>query len=185
MKRLLSLVLIIFSSPVFSAEYLFDKVHTQIFFNVSHLGFSNSTGAFVDFDGGFRFDPENVEQSKVEVSINTASIDMNDKKWNDHMKAAKWFDVEQFPTMNFKSTQVIKTGDKTMDVVGDFTLKGVTRPVTLKVIFNKIGQQFGKDKIGFSASITIDRLAFGMDANAELIGTDISVRIEVEGVKVP
>jgi len=185
MQHLLLLMLTLFCSPLFAADYVFDKKHTQIFFSADHLGFSTSTGAFVDFDGNFSFDPDNVEQADVEVIIKTASIDLNDQEWNDHMKAAKWFDVEQFPTMSFKSTQVIKTGEKTMDVIGDFTLKGVTKPVTLKVVFNKIGQQFGKDKIGFSANTTINRLDFGMDANATLIGTDIPIRIAVEGVKIP
>ena len=184
MKLLITTLLTCFSSLALAADYVFDKVHTQIFFSASHVGFSQSTGAFVDFDGNFSFDPKKPEEASVEVIIQTDSVDLNDKTWNDHMKAAKWFDVEQFPTMTFKSTEVVKTGDKTMDVTGDFTLKGVTNPVILKVIFNKIGRQFGKDKIGFSATTTIDRLAFGMDANATLIGTDIPIRIEVEGVQV-
>jgi polyisoprenoid-binding protein YceI len=185
MKHLLLVLLMVFGSPLFAADYLFDKTHTQIFFNVDHLGFSTSTGAFTGFEGGFSFDPDNVEQASVEVIIQTSSIDLNDDKWNSHMRAAKWFDAEQFPTMTFKSTEVIKTGEKTIDMVGDFTLKGVTKPVILKVVLNKIGQQFGKDKIGFSATVTIDRLDFGMDANAKLIGTQIPISIAVEGIKVP
>ena len=184
MKHWLFLILTAFYTPLFADDYIFDKVHTQIFFSVDHMGFSTSTGAFVNFDGHFSFDPDNPERADVEVVIETDSIDLNDETWNKHMKAAKWFDVEQFPTMRFKSTQIIKTGEKTMDVVGDFTLKGVTKPVTLKATFNKIGEQFGKAKIGFSANTTINRLAFGMDANANLVGTEIPIRIEVEGERV-
>lgn len=183
MKRLFACLLMAVSSFTFAASYNFDKVHTQIFFTANHVGFSNSTGAFLDFDGNFNFDPESIEDAFVEVVIQTNSIDLNDKKWNDHMQGAKWFDAVQFPTMRFKSTKVTKTGEKTMDVVGDFTLKGVTKPVTLKVTFNKMGEFFGKEKVGFSATTTINRLDFGMSANKQFIGTDIPIRIEVEGEK--
>ena len=184
MKRLLILCLCVVSVTVFAADYKFDKVHTQILFSASHAGFTTSTGAFVEFDGYFNFDEEDFSQSRVQVIIQTDSIDMNDTTWNDHMMGKKWFDVANYPTMVFKSTSVKKTGDKTMDVVGDFTLKGVTKPVTLKVTFNKIGTLFGKEKIGFSAVTTIDRTEFGMKASTSAVGTKIPIRIEVEGVKV-
>ena len=183
MKRLLAISLLLLSPLARSAEYAFDKVHTQILFTVSHLGFSNSTGAFTEFDGGFVFDENNLEASSVNVSISTKSIDMNDKTWNQHLSGEKWFDVKQFPTMSFKSTGVTKTGDKTMDVKGDLTIKGVTKPVTLAVIFNKAGDQFGKAKAGFSATTSIDRTEFGMPNNAPAIGAQVTIRIEVEGVK--
>ena len=184
MKRLLISFLYAVSAITFAADYEFDTAHTQIFFSASHAGFTTSTGAFVDFDGSFNFDEKDVSQSKVEVTIQTDSIDLNDATWNDHMMGKKWFDVESYPTMVFKSTSVKKTSDKTMDVLGDFTLKGVTKPVTLKVTFNKAGALFGKEKIGFSAATTIDRTEFGMTANASAVGTMIPIRIEVEGVKV-
>lgn len=164
-------------------EYYFDKVHTQIFFSASHLGFSTSTGAFVDFDGKFIFDQNDFSKSSVEVVIHTKSIDLNDDTWNDHMRDKKWFNVEEFPAMTFKSTSVTKTGDNTMDIIGDFTLLGVTKPVVLKTTFNKAGEQFGKQKAGFSATATIDRTEFGMKTYAPIISAEIPIRIEVEGVK--
>lgn len=182
MKRLLATALCIMSPMAFAADYAFDKVHTQITFTASHLGFSTSTGSFVDFDGRFSFDEKDFSQSSVEVTIDTKSIDLNDKTWNEHMRGEKWFDANKYPTMVFKSTSVKKTGDKTMDVMGNLTLKGVTKPTVLKVTFNKAGEQFGKQKAGFSAVATIDRTEFSMKS-APAISAKIPVRIEVEGVK--
>jgi polyisoprenoid-binding protein YceI len=183
MKWAFATILVILSPAIFAADYAFDKVHTQITFTVSHLGFSQSTGSFVDFDGSFSFDENDFSKSSVEVTIKTKSIDFNDKKWNDHMKDKKWFDVKKYPTMVFKSTSVKKTGDKTMDVMGNLTLKGVTKPATLNVTFNKAGNAFGQDKVGFSAVTTIDRAEFGFKRGIPGIGGKIPVRIEVEGVK--
>ncbi|MBX2807908.1 MAG: YceI family protein [Cellvibrionaceae bacterium] len=184
MKTLLFTALLTLVAPLaMAADYAFDKVHTQILFSANHLGFSTSTGSFVEFDGSFYFDEADFGQSKVNVTIQTASIDLNDDTWNSHMKAEKWFDVKQFPTMTFVSKSVQKTGDKTMDVQGDLTLKGVTQPVTLAVTLNKVGEQFGKSKAGFSAVTVIDRTAFGMKTYVPAISAEIPIRIEVEGVK--
>ena len=183
MRRLLLALMFTLSTTSFAAEYTFDKVHTQITFSASHLGFSTSTGAFVDFDGHFIFDENDFSQSSVEVVIKTKSIDLNDKTWNQHMQGEKWFFAKRYPTMTFKSTSVKKTGEKTMDVIGELTLKGVTKPATLNVTFNKAGKQFGKEKAGFSAVTTIDRTEFGMSRGVPGISAEIPVRIEVEGVK--
>ena len=183
MKRLLASALLLFSCSVFAADYEFDKVHTQITFSVSHFGFSASTGSFVDFDGHFSFDENDFSQSSVEVTIKTSSIDFNDEKWNAHMRGEKWFNVNTFPTMVFKSVSVKKTGDKTMDVVGKLTLKGVTQSAILNVTFNKAGKSFGKEKVGFSAVTTIDRAEFGFKRGIPGLGGKIPVRIEVEGLK--
>jgi polyisoprenoid-binding protein YceI len=106
---------------------------------------------------------------------------MNDATWNEHLSGDQWFNVAKFPTMTFKSTKVVKTGDKTMDVTGDFTLLGVTKPVTLKVVFNKKGKMMQFDKAGFNATAMIDRTEFGMTTYAPMIGTDVEIRINVEG----
>lgn len=186
MKKLLATAALLAASvPTFAADYKIDASHTMVFFSVSHLGFSHSTGQFTDFDGTFSFDEKNIEKSKVDVTIKTDSIDFaNNPKWNEHMKSADFFNAEKFPTATFKSTKVTKTGDKTMDVTGDFTLLGTTKPVTLKVTFNKAGEAFGgKEKAGFSATGEFDRTAFGMDTYAPGVSAEVDLRIEVEGEK--
>lgn len=174
-------MVVFFSHTIMADSYKLDPVHTQIMFTVNHLGFSNPTGSFVKFDGGFNFDENNFENSSADVTIQTSSIDMNNATWNEHLSGEQWFDVTKFPTMEFKSTKVVKTGDKSMDVTGNFTLHGVTKPVTLKVTFNKKGDQMGKQKAGFNATTTIDRTQFGMSTYAPMVGANIDIHLNVEG----
>lgn len=121
-------------------------------------------------------------QSKVDVTIKTASIEMDDQKWNDHLKNADFFNVEQYPEMTFKSTNVEVTGENTANVTGDLTLLGVTKPVTLNVTHNKTGAHpmNGKSGIGFSATGTLKRSDFGMNYGLPAVGDDVELRIEVE-----
>lgn len=167
-------------------QYTFDKAHTQIFFSVNHLGFSNSTGKFLDFDGGFSFDRADPAKSSVEVTINTAGINMDDVKWDEHLKGADFFNVEKFPAMTFKSTAVELTGENTANITGDLTLLGVTKPVVLAVTHNKSDKHAfsGKYVSGFSATATLKRSEFGMGYGLPMVGDDVSVRIEVEGERV-
>ena len=173
------------ASPASVENYTFDKAHTQILFFVDHLGFSKSQGEFLDFDGFFNFDLEHPEKSHVDVSINVAGLDMDDEKWNTHMQSADFFDVEKFPTMTFKSTAIEVTGKKTANITGDFTLLGVTKPVTLAVKHNKSDKHAfsGKYVSGFSATTTIKRSEFGMEYGLPMVGDDVEIRIEVEGLR--
>jgi len=166
-------------------KYSFDKAHTQILFFVSHLGFSNSQGEFHDYDGYFMFDQNNPESSSVEINIKTNSIDMDDERWDEHMKGADFFDAENFPLMSFKSTNIELTGEKTGNITGDLTILGITKPVVLATIFNKAGRHPFNQKYvaGFSASVTIKRSEWGMKYGLPLIGDDVDLRIEVEGVR--
>lgn len=173
------------AAVVEAEHYSFDKAHTQILFFVDHLGFSKSQGEFHDYDGYFTFDRENPANSKVDVTIQTASIDMDDKAWDDHLKNQDFFDVEKFPTMTFKSTEIKVTGENTADIVGDFTLLGVTKPVTLKVTHNKSDKHAfsGKYVAGLSATATIKRSDFGMNYGLPAVGDDVNIMIEVEGIR--
>lgn len=163
--------------------YQFDKAHTQIFFAVNHLGFSNSHGKFLDYDGSFTMDRSAPENSSVAVTIQTASIDMDDEKWDEHLKGADFFNVETFPEMTFKSTGISITGENTADITGDLTLLGVTKPVVLHVTHNKSAKHPFGDKYmsGFSAEATIKRSDFGMNYGLPMVGDDVKIMIEVEG----
>ncbi len=187
--KFLSLLTVLMMWPVIAQaaleRYDFDKAHTQIVFFVDHLGFSNSHGYFTDFEGHFNFDEANPISGGIEISIKTASINMvDDTKWNNNMRSADFFDVEKFPTMDFKSTGVELTGDKTAKLSGDLTLLGVSKPVVLDVAFNKVGKNpfSGKQVAGFSARGMIKRSDFGMNYGLPMIGDDVELRIEVEGI---
>ncbi|NCO03926.1 MAG: polyisoprenoid-binding protein [Alphaproteobacteria bacterium] len=166
-------------------DYDFDKAHTQILFFVDHLGFSKSQGEFHEYDGMFSFNRSEPEKSSVEISIQTNSIDMDDKKWNEHMKNEDFFNVEKFPTMNFKSTAIELTGDNTAKLTGDLTILETTKPVTLDVIFNKAAKHpfNGKYVAGFSAKTKIKRSDFEMNYGLPLVGDEVDIMIEVEGVR--
>lgn len=165
--------------------YSFDKAHTQIFFGVSHLGFSTSHGKFLDFDGSLTLDRTDLSKSAVDVTINTAGVNMDDQKWNDHLKNPDFFNVEKFPAMTFKSTAVKVTGENTAEVTGDLTLLGVTKPVTLNVTHNKSDKHAfsGKYVAGFSAKGTVKRSEFGMNYGLPMVGDDIEISIEVEAIR--
>jgi polyisoprenoid-binding protein YceI len=175
------------SSPAMAEveTYKLEKPHTQVIFSVNHLGFSHSYGKFTDYEGTLVFDRGQPEKSKVDVTIKTASLDLEDEKWNEHMKGADFFNVEKFPDMTFKSINVLKTGDTTGKVSGELTILGVTKPVTLDVTFNKADKHPMKDVLmaGFSASGKIKRSDFGMNYGLPMVGDDVNIIIEVEAVQ--
>lgn len=190
MKKLLlgAAALALLSAPTqgFAADkYTFDKAHTQILFFVNHLGYSFSQGEFHDYDGGFTFDEKNPANSSIDVTIKTASIDMDDEKWDAHMKNADFFNVEKFPDMTFKSTKIEVSGEKAGKITGDLTILGVTKPVTLDVTFNKAGKSpYGEEyKAGFSAKANIKRSEWGMNYGLPNVGDDVEIRLEVEAVR--
>lgn len=166
-------------------EYEFDTVHTQILFFVDHIGFSKSQGEFLDFDGGFNFTPDNWSNSEVSVSIDTPSLTLNDDKWDKHVKNPDFFNVEKFPTMTFNSTKVESTDGKTGKVYGNLTMLGVSKPVVLDVTFNKaaIHPSSKRYVAGFSGTTTVKRSEFGMKYGVPVIGDEIEVRLEVEGMR--
>lgn len=181
------IALLLAATPALAApdKYSFDPAHTQILFTVSHLGFSHSHGRFNKFDGSFTFDEKNPAASTIDVTVDTASVDMGSKAWDDAVTADALLNAKKFPKMTFKSTGVTKTGDKTGSVTGDLTLLGVTKPVTLNVTYNKSGNHpYTKNHLaGFSASATLKRSEFGMVKYLPDVGDDVTITIEVEGIR--
>jgi len=180
----LSLMALLAAAPAKAepVKYDFDKSHTQILFFTDHGGFSKQEGEFREFDGSFTFNKEDPANSAVDVTIKTGSIDMDSDKWDAHMKNEDFFNVEKFPTMTFKSTEVKVTGDNTADVTGDLTLLGVTKPVVLHVTHNKSGENMrGTYVSGFSAVASIDRTQWGMTYGVPMMNPNIDIRIETEG----
>ncbi len=164
--------------------YTFDTAHTQILFFVSHLGFSKSQGEFLRFSGGFDFNPNDFSKSNAEVIIQAKSLDMDDEKWNQHMKSEDYFHVEKYPTLVFRSTKVVPTSDTTFDLHGDLTMLGNTHPVIIKTKFNKSGPhpKTGNQVAGFSATAELMRSQWGMKRGVPFVGDEVEIRIEVEGI---
>lgn len=161
--------------------YVIDPAHTAVAFHVDHFGFSRPSGKFMGIEGKLVLDQENPAASSVEVTIPVDQVNTGVPKLDDHLKTADFFDVAQFPTATFVSTSVEPTSDATATVTGDLTLHGVTRPVTLEVVLNKIAKNpFGKDTAGFSATAVIKRSDFGVSAYLPGLGDEVMLEIDSE-----
>lgn len=163
-------------------KYVLDKPHTQIVFAVDHLGFVKSYGKFTDYAGTIDWNKTEPAKSKVDVTIQTGSLDMGDATWNEHLSAPKYFDVAKFPAMTFKSTSVAVTGKNTANITGDLTLRGVTKPVVLAAVMNKEGKHpfMNRMEAGFSATTKIKRSDFGMTEAIPFVSDEVTITLEVE-----
>lgn len=163
-------------------NYTFDKSHTSIEFHINHLGYSNFQGEFQDFDGTLVFDDAKPEASSVDVTIDVNSIDTDVEKLDQHLKSADFFNAEKFPSLTFKSKSITITGEKTGKIVGDFTMMGVTKEVTLDVTLNKAAPHpmMKVPAVGFSATGMIKRSEFGMTTYVPAVADEVYIRIETE-----
>lgn len=164
--------------------YTLDKDHAALIFKINHLGFSTFIGRFGDFDASLDFDPENIENSSVEVIVNTASIDVNLPEFEEDLRGGSWFDVENYPQAIFRTTEFVESVDEdTFIFRGDLTLLGETAPVDLEISFHGGGRNFltRKYTLGFSASTTFQRSNHGLDNMVNFgVGDDIEMEIHVE-----
>jgi polyisoprenoid-binding protein YceI len=178
------------ASPVIAAEtYTFDKGHTTVGFQVRHI-VTNVGGKFRDFAGTVQIDRARPENSSVEFTIQAASIDTNEAKRDEHLRSADFFDVANHPTITFKSTSVKPTGKDTYAVTGNFTMRGVTKQVTLPVtVLGEARDPWGNEKIGFETGTTLNRKEYGinwsktLDNGGLLVGDEVKVLIAVEANK--
>ena len=169
--------------------YKLDKNHASLIWKVSHMGLSNYTARFTDFDADIMYDPMDIEKSKLRVTIDPTSVetDYKSEDGKDFNKdlgyEAGWFNASQYPDITFNSTKIEKTGDNTAKVTGDLKFLGVTKPVTLDVTLNKaMGNHpmLNKPFMGFSATGTIKRSDFGMTKYIPQIGDEVTLNIETE-----
>ncbi|KAB7772165.1 YceI family protein [Xanthomonas maliensis] len=168
------------------ARYTLDPVHTRVLFAVEHAGFSKALGTVSGSTGTVVFDPEDWAASRLDVTVPLQRVDLGDPKWNQATLARNLLDAERFPEARFVSTQVQPTGDNHARVTGTLTLHGVSRPVTLDVTLNALKRHpmppFRRT-VGFSATATLSRAEFGVDAWKSMIGDTVELRIEAEAVR--
>jgi polyisoprenoid-binding protein YceI len=166
-------------AAVQAGAYGIEPTHTRVLFAVSHMGFSTWYGEFTGASGSLTIDPKNAHVDSVSVSVPTASVSTSNAKLDEELKSAAWFDAAKFDTISFRSTRVIPTGARTADVVGELTLHGVTRPVTLKASFNGAGvNPLSKAyTVGFEVSGDVKRSDFGVKTYVPLIGDDVHLII--------
>ena len=168
--------------------YKIDKAHSEATFQVRYL-LTKVRGRFSDFDGTIQFDEANPEKSTIDVIIQAASIDTNEADRDKHLRSGDFFAVDEFSSITFKSKRITKRGADTYDMVGDLTMHGVTKEMTLPVTHLGAGKDpWGRDKIGFETEVTLNRKDFGLSWNTALetggflIGDDVKVSVSVQGV---
>ena len=173
------------------AEYMIDPDHSQVTFKVKHLAISTVTGRFDLLEGSYSVDLENIANSTVDTSIVASSINTNKKKRDDHLKSAEFLDVEKYPNITFKSKE-IKNGDgNKFQMVGDLTIHGITKEVTLDAVYggHVASDPWGIERTAFIASGVINRKDFGMtwnkalEAGGFLVGEEVRITLEVEGIR--
>ncbi|MBA0167993.1 YceI family protein [Pectobacterium sp. CFBP8739] len=187
-KTLLSLTavsMLASAGSALAAEYKFDKEgqHAFIEFRIKHLGYSWLYGSFNDFDGAFTFDEKNPSADKVNVTINTNSVDTNHAERDKHLRSAEFLNVTKHPQATFISTEVKKDGED-YDITGNLTLNGVTKPVKLDA--KLIGQgddPWGGYRAGFQAEGTIKLKDFNITTDLGPASQDVELIISVEGVR--
>lgn len=183
-KILLAAALALTSAAALAAPatYTLDANHTMVLATWNHFGFSNPTANFGDAKGTLVYDAENPANSSVEVTLPLSGLQTFVPALNEHLQAADFFDAAQFPQATFKSTKVESTGQDTLKVAGDLTIKGVTKPVVLDVHLNKAGDHPMRKvpAIGFDATATIKRSDFGLGNFAPMVSDEVQLRITTE-----
>ncbi len=159
--------------------YTLDPDHTQVEFGVMHLGLTPYYGRFSGASGTLVLSPRNPGESKLDVSIPTASVSTTSEKLNGELKSDDWLDAQKYPAVTFRSSKVTPSGGGNAKVAGDLTLHGVTRPVTLDVQFigagpNPLNKHY---TVGFSATGQISRSEFGVTKYVPLIGDTVKITL--------
>ena len=186
MYKICSLLVLLpaLSANAYAASYTIDPTHTYPSFKISHLGFSTMLGRFNTSSGKITMDKAKGTGS-VELEVDVDSIDTGMEKRDKHLRSPDFFNVAEFPKMTFKSTKVTINKDDSAVVVGDLTIMGVTKPLTLNVSKISCGvHPFSKkDVCGFDATGSLKRSSFGMKYGLPAIGDDVTLIIEAEAVK--
>jgi polyisoprenoid-binding protein YceI len=171
-------------------DWNIDAAHSSIAFSVRHMVVSKVRGRFAKYTGAIRIDDSDITQSSVEVSIDASSIDTGVPERDTHLRSPDFFDVEKFPALHFRSTRVDKLAEDRYRVVGELTLRGVARELSLDVEYGGRGKDpWGNERIGFVAKTSLDRKDFGLTWNqlletgGILVGDRIDIDLDVQAVR--
>jgi len=166
--------------------YTIDNSHTYPHFTYNHLGFSNQTHKFDKTSGTVVLDRK-AKTGSVDVSIDTASVNTGYAVFNEHLKAADFFDTIVYPAITFKSTKMTFKGDQPVSVAGDLTIKGVTKPVTLKITHFKCQPHpmLKVEACGANATTQVKRSEFNMGKNVPYVSDEVTLTLAIEAVNKP
>lgn len=176
------------ASSTTATKWVVDPVHSQVDFRIRHL-VGRVRGTFTDWYGLLETQNRDWTHGKVEVSVQTRSLDTGNKYRDADLRSNRFFAVDSFPQMKFESTRIIARGDS-VELKGILTIKGRSKPVVLKGVYHGIARdREGHERIGFEASTTIDRRDFGISwneivAGVPTIGNDVEITITIEAARI-
>ncbi len=185
-------VFVFMTTSIFADTWEIDKAHSNVGFQVTHMVISKVKGQFNSFSGTFNFDGKDFSTASVDVVIDPKSIDTGNERRDGHLKSPDFFAADSLPEMRFKSTKITSLGENKFQLIGDLTMRGVTKPVTMTGEFRgTIAAMGGTTKAGFSANGKINRHDWGvswsksLDAGGLVVSDDVDILIEVEADKKP
>ena len=173
-----------------TGTYTLDPAHTRIGFVARHAMVTKVRGAFNEFEGSAALDGANPADSRVQVTINAASIDTRNAQRDEHLRSNDFLAMQEYPQITFASAGVRQVDDTTFEVTGDLTIKGVTNPITVPFTFEGAAKDpFGNLRVGFEGSVTINRKDYGITWNAALetggvlVSDKVTLEFEVSAIK--
>ena len=169
-----------------AADYIVDfkGAHASVNFKIQHLGYSWLTGRFDKFNGHFSYDAKNVAASKIEMTIDTTSINSNHGERDKHLRSDDFLDVSKFASAKFVSSSFAEKADGDLTIVGMLSLHGISKEITIDA--EKIGEgksPWGDYRVGFSGTTTLTLADFGMTKNLGPASADVILEFHIEGVK--
>jgi len=173
-----------------AGTYMIDKDHTEIGFRVRHLGISSVSGQFRDYDVSLAVEPDAVNSLQTNATIQTGSIDTRNEKRDEHLRSEDFFHAEAHPAITFRSTGVRNVRGNDFELLGDLTIRDVTRPVVLDAeLIGTARGPMGNERVAFSAETTINREDYGLtwnralEAGGVLVGKDVDIRLDVQAIR--
>lgn len=188
-RRTLALLLasvLALSGPAMAADYEIDTkgAHASINFRIPHLGFSWLTGRFDTFTGSFSYDPENPAAAKISVDIDTASVNSNHAERDKHLRSADFLDVAKFPKATFVSKKITLDGEGKAKIVGDFTLRGVTKEIMIDATVVGGGEDpWGGYRQGFAGTTKFALADYGIMKELGPASKEVELDLHVEGIR--
>lgn len=171
-------------APQAAESYSIDGSHSTAMFKVTHLNVSNFYGRFDKIKGSVAFDAKNPAASSVSMEIDAESVNTADTKRDQHLRSTDFLSAKEFPTLSFKSKSVKKLDERSFEIAGDFTLRGVTKPITVKATHTGSGKDpWGGFRQGFETTFSIPRADYGIKYMPGALGDEVQITISIEAVK--
>jgi len=171
------------------STWVIDPSHTTAEFSVKHMMFATVKGRFTQVQGSILVDPADLAGAEFQGSVQTASVHTADEQRDAHLRSADFFDAENHPTISFRSTGVAQEGDE-LKLTGEMTIRGITKPVTWTLEFEGQGKDpWGNQRIGFTATTSLNRKEFGLNWNAALeaggvlVGETVKLSVHIEAIQ--